>query len=1058
MSAPQNVTIIDSRVGDIAAVLAGLPAGERVFVLDGAHDGLGQISALLAGIDNIAALHIVSHGSAGALNLGDGVVDAAALAAHADDLAAIGHHLAPGGDILLYGCDVAAGAAGAAFVDAFAALTGADVAASTDVTGAATLGGNWTLEAHAGAIEAQTLAIAGFQGTLDTVTGDGTNNTLNGTPGDDIINGLGGNDTIFGFDGDDVIDGGTGADAMSGGLGDDIYYVDQAGDTVAENTGEGTDTVRTTISYGLGDNVENLTLLGGDPLSGFGNTLDNVITGNAAANLLNGASGNDYLDGGAGADTLVGGIGNDTFVLDNPGDVVVENDFEGRDTVRASFSYVLGSAIENLVLLGSDSIDGVGNDLGNSITGNGGANILSGEGGNDILDGGAGADRLIGGTGNDTFIVDQLGDVVIERAGEGTDTIQTALTYTLIDNIERLTLTGSDAVDGTGNAVANVLTGNDGANTLTGLDGNDTLDGGAGDDTLIGGTGDDTYVVDSAGDVVQEQVGEGSDSVQASVSYTLASNVENLSLTGLAAIDATGNALDNDLTGNDAANVLTGLDGNDVLDGGLGADTLIGGKGDDSYVVDNAGDVVTEVDGEGSDVVNASVSWTLGTALENLVLTGTDKINGTGNGLVNSITGNATDNIIDGGAGADTMTGGAGNDTYYVDTAGDTIVELAGAGTDSVISSASIVLAANVDNLSLTGSADLFATGNGDRNTIIGNSGNNLITGGGGIDSLDGGGGSDLYIVERTKDSYHNEIHDSGGSGVDELRITATTSGQIYLGSGDTGLERIVIGTGTGASADTSGTAAISVFAQLAPNGLTIIGNAGANKLTGTAFDDVLDGGTGLDTFYGGAGNDTYYVDNTASSGTDTVIASVNFKLGNAVEILTLTGSGNLTGTGGTTSNTLNGNSGNNLLDGGRGDDTLNGFDGNDILIGGAGSDALLGGTGADTFRFTVTPKASNGLDSILDFSSGEGDRIEFAKAAFRGLGLVAGQFNADQFWSGAGVNAAHDLTDRVIYNTTTGALWYDADGTGRSVAVQIAQLGAGVHPALAFSDLYLVV
>jgi len=381
-----------------------------------------------------------------------------------------------------------------------------------------------------------------------------------------------------------------------------------------------------------------------------------------------------------------------------------------------------------------------------------------------------------------------------------------------------------------------------------------------------------------------------------------------------------------------------------------------------------------------------------------------------------------------------------------------------------VMSSASVVLSANVENATLTGSANLSVTGNADRNVIVGNSGDNIISGGGGHDSLDGGEGSDLYVIDRTQDAYRNEIHDSGTQGIDEVRVTATTAGQIYLDIGDTGLERVVIGTGTGAVADTTGTTPIAVFAQFAPNALTIIGNAGANKLTGTAFADVLDGGAGADTLYGGAGNDTYYVDNAgdkinerAGGGDDTVIASVSFKLGNSVETLTLSGTDDLSGTGANGNNTLNGNSGNNVLDGGKGDDSLNGFDGNDILIGGAGNDTLAGGSGADAFRFTAVPKASNGVDLILDFNSADADRIELAKAVFHGFGSATSQITSEQFWSGAGVNAAHDATDRLIYDTTTGALWFDADGTGKGLAVQIAQLGTAVHPALAFSDLYIV-
>ena len=130
-------------------------------------------------------------------------------------------------------------------------------------------------------------------------------------------------------------------------------------------------------------------------------------------------------------------------------------------------------------------------------------------------------------------MVDNASDVITETSGAGTDTVQASISYALGSNVENLTLTGSGNINGTGNASANTLTGNTGANTL---------DGGGGVDTLIGGSGNDTYVVDNASDVVTEDAGAGTDTVQANISYTLGSNVENLTLTGSGDIDGTGNA------------------------------------------------------------------------------------------------------------------------------------------------------------------------------------------------------------------------------------------------------------------------------------------------------------------------------------------------------------------------------------------------------------------------------------------------------------------------------------------------------------------------------------
>src|SRR5262249_39766075 len=155
---------------------------------------------------------------------------------------------------------------------------------------------------------------------------------------------------------------------------------------------------------------------------------------------------------------------------------------------------------------------------------------------------------------------------------------------------------------------------------------------GANIDRMLGGMGDDTYIVDNVGDVVVENAGEGTDLIQSSVTYTLSLNVENLTLTGTANINGTGNVL---------ANVITGNSGNNILDGGLGADTMVGGLGNDTYMVDNSADVITENSGEGTDIVNASVNYVLGDNIEKLTLTGAGAINGTGNALDNYITGNS---------------------------------------------------------------------------------------------------------------------------------------------------------------------------------------------------------------------------------------------------------------------------------------------------------------------------------------------------------------------------------------------------------------------------------
>jgi Ca2+-binding RTX toxin-like protein len=289
-----------------------------------------------------------------------------------------------------------------------------------------------------------------------------------------------------------------------------------------------------------------------------------------------------------------------------------------------------------------------------------------------------------------------------------------------------------------GTAAADTLTGTAGDDTISGLAGNDTLNGNGGVDKLIGGLGNDTYVVNSAGDQTVELLNEGTDLVQSTINWTLGSNLENLTLTGSANINGTGNS---------AVNIITGNAGNNILNGVGGVDTLIGGLGDDTYIVDIAGVVTTEGVTAGTDTVQSSVTWTLGTNLENLTLTGAAAINGTGNTVANVITGNSANNTLNGGAGADTLIGGFGDDTYVVDNVADVVTELVGQGLDLVQASVGYTLSANVDSLTLTGTTAINGTGNDLSNTITGNAGANILDGGLGADTLIGGAGNDTYIL-----------------------------------------------------------------------------------------------------------------------------------------------------------------------------------------------------------------------------------------------------------------------------------------------------------------------
>jgi Ca2+-binding RTX toxin-like protein len=264
------------------------------------------------------------------------------------------------------------------------------------------------------------------------------------------------------------------------------------------------------------------------------------------------------------------------------------------------------------------------------------------------------------------------------------------------------------------------------------------------------------------------------------------------------------------LTGSALRDTLLAYGGNDLLDGRGGADILAGGAGNDTYVVDNAGDVVQEGPGAGSDTVRALVSYALGANVENLVMQGVANLSATGNALANRLTGNAGANLLDGRGGADILAGGAGNDTYVVDNVGDSVQEGAGAGIDLIRAGASHVLAANVENLVQTGTAAINATGNALANAITGNAAANLLNGGGGSDILNGGGGADVLMGGVGADRL------TGGAGADAFlfnnrigadTVTDFTSGAdrlrlsqagIRIGDGDTLVEGAVLRPGPG--------------------------------------------------------------------------------------------------------------------------------------------------------------------------------------------------------------------------------------------------------------------
>jgi Ca2+-binding RTX toxin-like protein len=453
--------------------------------------------------------------------------------------------------------------------------------------------------------------------------------------------------------------------------------------------------------------------------------------------------------------------GNDTYSLRDDGLVRTLWDAGGTDALSAAglgFGVTLdlgeGQFTLHSQFRGSATAIAFGVTIENAV-GTAYADELIGNAAGNLLDGAGGADTMRGGSGDDIYLVNHALDNVIELLGGGSDTVRASVSYVLPDEVENLALLGMANVNGTGNSGNNKMTGN-GAGNL--------LDGGVGVDDIRGGKGDDTYMLDDANDAVIELPSEGTDTILSSVSYTLPAHVEHITLTGMDAIDAGGNGLANSLRGNAGINQLIGGAGNDSLDGGLGADTLAGGVGDDVYYVEDAGDVVTELAGEGFDTVYTSIGFPVPDHVEVLVLTGDGDIDLSGQQGDNALNGNAGDNTLDGGRGWDKLAGGTGDDTYLVDQMGDLLTEGANAGIDEVQALVSYALGLNLENLALgEGAGNLDGIGNALANALTGNGGMNTLDGGDGNDFLWGQGGDDVLKGGAGNDELH------GGLGADLL-------------------------------------------------------------------------------------------------------------------------------------------------------------------------------------------------------------------------------------------------------------------------------------------------
>ena len=904
----------------------------------------------------------------------------------------------------------------------------------------------------------------------DRLLGNNGANLIFGDTGNDTLSGYGGNDSLLGSDGDDVLNGGVGADKLDGGSGFDTASYAQATAAVKVNLAE--PSLNTGEAKGdTFNSIENLE----------GSAFNDTLNGNAGANTLSGGKGNDTLNGGLGADLLKGGDGTDTVTYATATEGVTAsladpstNTGEAAGDSYDSIEVLVGSKYSDRIVgndsaVGNKLYGGVGDDV---VDGGGGpSDELNGGSGNDTLIGGSEADYFYGGAGFDTVsyanatsgVTVNFGDWSL-NTGFAKDDVYYYVEYLTGSSFnDNLTGGGDGAImGGSGN---DVIT--DGAR-LFGEDGNDTLAGGS---YLSGGSGTDTvsYAWATAR-IVASLANESTNRGEAAGDRY--SSIENL----------TGSEFDDDVYGSNGANTiqggagddtvkgyagndkLSGNDGDDVLNGGLGADYLSGGTGSDtaSYAQAAAavkvnladpslnageakGDTFNSIEHlEGSafnDTLDGNAGANLLTGLDGHDLlrgaAGNDRLEGGIGG--DTLGGGDGNDFLVGGAGADYLSGGNGADTaYYADAKAGVTVSLtvpagnAGEASGDTLNSIENLFGTHFDDR-LEGSAvsnlidgflgnDTVAGYAGD-DELRGSVGNDVLNGGAGADRLDGGDDTDTA-------SYTDAATGVVASLADASVNTGDAKGDIYIY-----VENI-----TGSAYGDSLTGDIEyniLFGGGGNDTLQAIGSGfddtlgdygGGDRLFGEDGNDTLTSGTGEDYLSGGSGFDTVSYANAAGS----VIAALAAPLANKGEaeddvynsIEGLIGSVFKDG--------LVGNTTANKIDGGAGDDVIGGSGGNDTLTGGAGM---------DVFVFDSALDASKNVDVITDYTVGA-DTIGLDKLIFTALSGT-GILSADQFAANLDGKAG-DASDRIVYETDTGKLFYDADGNGAGTGIHFATIAGG--------------
>jgi Ca2+-binding RTX toxin-like protein len=841
----------------------------------------------------------------------------------------------------------------------------------------------------------------------DNLTGTAQADTINGLGGDDVIDGGAGDDTLLGGVGNDILIGGAGIDRLEGGLGDDTYYADHAGDQIIEKSNGGIDTVHFsgTGKFTLKSNVENLELTGTADSSGTGNSLDNRIIGNSGKNVLSGGDGNDELRGDDGDDKITGANGDDLIYGGTGTDTAVYS--ETRDAVT-----VTRAADGSIIVRSASGTDSVGEVEFFSFAGKTFA-----------------AADLVGSAGSSLALSGPLS--LMEGNSGGT-----AFTFTVTRSGDISGVSSAAwAVSGSGSSAAS-------ASDFAGA----ILPGGT--VSFVAGETSKTITVTVRGDLVAE----------ADETFTLTLTSPSAGTT-IADGSTTGTIRNDDLAAAGPSLALSGPLNLAEGDSGATAFTFTVTRSGDTSGTSSAAWAVSGSGASGADasdfaggvLPSGTVSFAAGETTKTITVNvAGDRIMEAHETFTLMLSSPSAGTNITNGTTAGTIT----ND----DTAGPS---LALSGPLSLAEGNS---GRTAFTFTVTRSGD--SSGSSSASWAVTGSGTNAASAADFFGGVLPSGTVTFAAGEVTKTITINVIGDTVIE-ADEaftLTLTSPSAGTTIANGSTTGTIRnddaVAGNTPTEGNDNLTGTAQADTINGLGGDDV-IDGGAGDDTLLGGVGNDILIGGAGIDRLEGGLGDDTYYADipsdivnEKGNEGFDTVYFSGagKFTLKTNIEVLVLTGTGDISGTGNSSDNRITGNSGNNTLTGAGGDDTIFGMDGNDVIEGGAGRDTLSGGAGLDTFVFRSLADIGGGAtglpsDLIVDWAAG--DKIDVSK-----IDAVASTSTNDKFtfvgttaFSGAG--QLHYVQD-----ASRGQTYVEGDVNGDGAA-DFSLVLTGLH-TLAAADFML--